>query len=106
MKRWLTTQIDDQNRSFRRQMISIALFIAALQLCAIALLVRAFLLWIDAAAVSNGGLFSLPTVFAGSGESPMKSHLKLIAPNTENRTVTPKRRPRTRPWSWSLTGTA
>ena len=44
MKRWLTTQIDDQNRSFRRQMISIALFIAAQQLCAIALLVRAFLL--------------------------------------------------------------
>jgi len=44
MKRWLTTQIDDQNRSFRRNMISIAILTAALQVGALGLLVRAFLL--------------------------------------------------------------
>jgi type 1 fimbriae regulatory protein FimB/type 1 fimbriae regulatory protein FimE len=30
---------------------------------------------------------------AGKGKSPVKSHLKLVAPTTENRTVAPKRRP-------------
>jgi hypothetical protein len=50
MRHWLTSRIDDQNRTFRRQMISIAILIAALQLGALGLLVRAFLLWIDAVA--------------------------------------------------------
>jgi type 1 fimbriae regulatory protein FimB/type 1 fimbriae regulatory protein FimE len=31
--------------------------------------------------------------FAGGGESSMKSHHKLVTPNTKNRTVTPKRKP-------------
>jgi hypothetical protein len=44
MRHWLTSRIDDQNRIFRRQMISIAILIAALQLGALGLLVRAFLL--------------------------------------------------------------
>src|SRR5215510_11654036 len=31
--------------------------------------------------------------YAAKGETSMKSHLKLVEPTTENRTVTPKRRP-------------
>ena len=48
MKRWLANQIenqiDNQNRSFRRLMITLAILIAVLQVGALGLLVKAFLL--------------------------------------------------------------
>jgi len=48
MKRWLANQIenqiDNQNRSFRRLMITLAILIAVLQVGALGLSVKAFLL--------------------------------------------------------------
>ena len=44
MKCWLANQIDSQNRRFRRLMITLAILIAVLQVGALGLLVKAFLL--------------------------------------------------------------